>query len=161
MHRQQGFGLIEVLIALLISAFGLMSMAGLQVTGLRNSHHAYQGTMATILAAEMADRMRANQEALNSGSYAQANSTSYAICESTGCSAAQRAEHDTYEWTNAINTNLFSGQGLVCIDSTPDKTDTPAAPACDGLGDVYTIKIWWDEDRNGAIDEPYILSVTP
>lgn len=66
---QQGFSLLEVLIAILILAIGLLGMAQLQGSGMRSSHGAYLRTQATILAADILDSMRANPTVARSGGY--------------------------------------------------------------------------------------------
>ncbi len=57
----EGFTLLEILVAVLVLSIGLLGIAGLQVTGLRFNHSAYARTQATLLAYELADRMRANR----------------------------------------------------------------------------------------------------
>ncbi len=60
MKTNTGFTLIEVLIAMLVLAVGLLGLAGLQATSLRNNQSAYNRSQATQLAYDLADRMRAN-----------------------------------------------------------------------------------------------------
>ena len=59
-NKNAGFTLIEVLIAMLVLAVGLLGLAGLQATSLRNNQSAYNRSQATQLAYDLADRMRAN-----------------------------------------------------------------------------------------------------
>lgn len=159
--KNSGSSMVELLITLVITSIGLLGLANIQLIGLRNNVFAYNRTQAIILASDMSDRMRANSEAVIAGDYIQATSTEYSTCQSAaGCSSSEMAKNDTYEWLQLIG-ELPSGAGLVCIDSTPNSTDTPASPACDGLGNIYTIKIWWDDDRDGSIDAPFIVSVQP
>lgn len=68
-RRQRGFSLIEVLIAILILAIGLLGMAHMQASGMRSTHGAYLRTQATILAGDILDSMRANVTAARGGSY--------------------------------------------------------------------------------------------
>jgi type IV pilus assembly protein PilV len=161
--KNSGVGMIELLITLVITSIGLLGLAGLQVNGLRNNQFAYNRTQAIILASDISDRMRANSEAVIAGNYVQAaNSTAYSTCLiSSGCSSNEMAKNDTYEWHELIVERLPLGDGLVCIDSTPNSADTPASPECDGVGKDYAIKIWWDGDRDGALDSPFILSFRP
>ena len=56
-----GFSLIEVLIAILVTAFGLLGFALLQTTSLRFAQGANQRTQATNLAYDLLDQMRANR----------------------------------------------------------------------------------------------------
>lgn len=61
-RRESGFSLIEVLVAMLILAIGLLGLAALQAQGLRFNHDAYVRTQATHLAYDIIDRMRANPD---------------------------------------------------------------------------------------------------
>jgi type IV pilus assembly protein PilV len=60
MKTGAGFTLIEVLVAMVVLTVGLLGLAGLQATSLKNSQNAYYRSVATQLAYDMADRMRAN-----------------------------------------------------------------------------------------------------
>ena len=68
-RRQRGFSLIEVLIAILVLAIGLLGMANMQASGMRSTHGAYLRTQATFLAGDILDSMRANVTAARGGSY--------------------------------------------------------------------------------------------
>lgn len=54
---ERGFGLIEVLVALLVLGLGLLGLAGLQISALRASHAAYQYTVADIMARDAMERL--------------------------------------------------------------------------------------------------------
>jgi type IV pilus assembly protein PilV len=69
MSRQTGSSLLEVLIAVVILAFGLLGLAGLQATSVKSSHSAYQRSQATLLAYDMVDRMRAARTAAIAGRF--------------------------------------------------------------------------------------------
>lgn len=56
----KGFSLLEVLIAVLVIAFGLLGMAALQLKAVQNSHSAYQRTVASIIAMDAAERLWIN-----------------------------------------------------------------------------------------------------
>ena len=58
--KQQGFTLLEVLIALLVLSIGLLGLAALQTTGLRSNEMASMRTTSTMLAYDISERMRAN-----------------------------------------------------------------------------------------------------
>ncbi len=149
---EQGFTLIEVMIAVLVLSIGLLGLAGLQVTALQNNQGAFMRSQATALAYDLADRMRANVLGTISGNYNPANAGTNANCgTTTGCSPQAMAENDLQDWNTSIATYLPMGEGFVCIDSTPSDGANAAAPACDGVGTQYAIKIWWDENKDGAI----------
>jgi type IV pilus assembly protein PilV len=60
-HRAGGFTLVEVLVALVVLSVGLLGLATLSLEGLRVSRDALHGTHAVALAADLADRVRANR----------------------------------------------------------------------------------------------------
>jgi type IV pilus assembly protein PilV len=159
--RQTGMTLIEILISLLILAIGLLGMAGLQTVSLRNTQSAYQRTQAAILSTDIVERVRANLQGVEAGSYDNADGAVTAACNSvSGCTAEQMAANDVAEWKAALAATLPLGAGTVCADATPDD-GTALAPACDGAGDVFAVKIWWDSDRDGTAQNLFTMSFQP
>ncbi len=69
MKRQSGSTLLEVLVAVVILAFGLLGLAGLQTTSVKSNHSAYLRSQASLLAYDMADRMRTTRSAAEAGRY--------------------------------------------------------------------------------------------
>jgi len=61
-RRDTGFSLMEVLVALLVLAIGLLGLAALQAQGLRFNQDAYIRSQATSLAYDIIDRMRTNRD---------------------------------------------------------------------------------------------------
>ena len=157
--RQKGTTLIEVLVSLLILSVGLLGMVGLQTMSLRNTQTAYLRTQATVMTADVIERMRANAQGVRAGSYDDGVGALTAACLTvTGCAPNLLAAHDIAEWQAALAADLPSGAGVVCIDSTPDD-GTPAANACDGIGVNYVVKVWWDDNRDGVANQRAIVSV--
>lgn len=145
--RSGGFTLIEILVTLFILAVGLLGLAGLMVDGMRNNQGAYLRTQASILAYDMADRMRANrEEAEDGGEYAgfstdgESASTTIPACASTtnGCTPEQQAEVDKVQWTRQIQ---GAGSGMVML---PGGVGTISHDATD---DIFTIRISWEETK--------------
>ena len=72
-----GFTLIEVLVALLIVALGMLGNAMLQLQGMKNSNDAYLRSQIGLFAYEIADKVRANRECqvayTNQGFFSLAN----------------------------------------------------------------------------------------
>ncbi|PJK06471.1 type IV pilus modification protein PilV [Lysobacteraceae bacterium NML71-0210] len=66
---QQGVGLIEVLIAVLVLAVGLLGVAALQAVTLRNSGSSVERSQAVIQAYGALDMLRANKDAAISGAF--------------------------------------------------------------------------------------------
>jgi len=129
--NQQGFTLIEVLVAMLITSFGLLGIAGLVVTSLRYNQTASQRSIATGLAADMMDRMRANSFAVIDANGAKQNNyiattaqvsaskpTPDCTSPTVTCTAAQMAAWDWYEWRAGVVGQLPGGQGAIQWDPT-------------------------------------------
>ncbi len=145
---QSGFTLVEILIALLVLSIGLLGLAGLQTAGLRANHSANLRTQATLLAYDMTDRMRANREGYEDGDYDDPTAAaSIAAAEpSRGCTPAQMAEQDRYEWDDRVAETLPQGVGVVCLDNSPDDGDDLASDGCSGSGNTYAVKLWWVDE---------------
>jgi type IV pilus assembly protein PilV len=159
MKINTGFTLIEVLIAVVILAGGLLGLAGLQVATLKNNQSAYLRSQATQLAYDMSDRMRSNRLGTANGNYNNQSATSN-NCETSSCTPAQMAGYDLAQWNAALAAQLPSGSGVVCIDSTPND-GTVASNACFNNGNSYAIKIWWDDERSGSASKLFVMSFQP
>jgi len=159
-----GFTLLEVLIAIVVVAFGLLGLAGLQLFALKNNQSASARVAATSLASDMIDRMKANFQGVIAGNYHAPDLTSYGgpavpTCNTVaGCTPAELAQHDLLEWTTRVAAALPGGVGIVCSDPTPnDAAPTPTPPALTGCAPaatsdlpLYAVKIWWVDDRSQA-----------
>ncbi len=159
--RQSGTTLMEVLVSLLILSFGMLGMAGVQGVSLRGNQAAYYRTMATTLSVDVVERMRANISAVDDGDYDDVVGAATANCfAAVGCTGAQLAAQDIFDWSATVAATLPLGASAVCLDSTP--TDgTAAANACDGAGSIYAIKLWWDDDRDGTADQVFRTTFQP
>lgn len=110
-------------------------------------------SQVTALAYDLADRMRSNVPGANANAYDPATAAAVAACSTTtGCTTQQLAQNDLAEWNAEINAYLPMGQGWVCIDSTPNDGSSALDPQCDGVGTQFTVKIWWDDNRDGVIN---------
>lgn len=154
---QQGFTLVEVLVAIVVLSIGLLGLAGLQATGLRNNHSAYLRTQATLQAYDIIDRMRAN--VLGQSAYYSTPTGKNCEGASANCSPADLADYDRSQW-NAANANILpSGTGVVCRDTSPDD-GTSTAPACDNAADAPVVKVWWIDERDGSVQR-FVTSFRP
>jgi type IV pilus assembly protein PilV len=141
--RQQGFSLIEVLVALTIISIGLLGIVGLQTHTQKVSSNAYYQTQSIIITHDMAEKIHANPIASYQKQYHLKQPLRSANChKQTGCSPYSMAKNDLFEWHEIINQQLPQGAGVVCIDSTPND-GKPNVPACDNQGAYYAIKLWW------------------
>lgn len=69
LSMERGSTLLEVLVSIVIIAFGLLGLAGLQATSVKGNHSAYLRSQATLLAYDMGERMRAAREDTQNGTY--------------------------------------------------------------------------------------------
>lgn len=123
--RQQGATLIEILVSVLVIALGLLTMASVQSNSVKFQKTSEFRAVATLLASDLADRMRANQPgvvaqgyAVNSGSFSeglltadnegatQACGTIDALGKLQPCSEQQMAAEDMYEWRSRLRASL-------------------------------------------------------
>lgn len=68
-RAQRGVGMIEVLVAVLVLAIGLLGIAAMQAAALRNSQSSLDRSTATVLAYSIFDAMRANANVARVGGY--------------------------------------------------------------------------------------------
>ena len=155
---QTGSGLIESLVSIFVVSIGFVGFAGLQIKGLTAANDSMVRSKAVYLSYQIADRVRANLPGAQAGSYdAFVSAVSNPGCISTACTAAQVAQNDFYEWSTEVAALLPTGSGVICLDSTPDD-GVPAAAACDGAGDVLSIKLWWSEK---GVQHRFVTTLRP
>jgi type IV pilus assembly protein PilV len=67
--KQQGTSLLEVLIAVLVLAIGILGVVGLQSVSLRSTNTAHERAMAVILSETLFEVMRANGPVARTGAF--------------------------------------------------------------------------------------------
>jgi type IV pilus assembly protein PilV len=153
-----GFTMLEVLISIVVIAFGLLGVAGLQAFALKNNQSASLRSTATVLAADMIERIRANSPGATDGFYLEGGAkgvTPAAVtsCLNAGCANPQDlAANDLFEWKAQVAQALPNGVGMVCLDQDikDGASSGPAGTTCDNLGKQLVIYIWWRDDRNAS-----------
>lgn len=114
--KQSGFTLLEVLVAVLVLAIGLLGLAGLMASSVRNNHSAYQRTQATWLAYDIVDRMRVNRDLALANGY-DTTIGSPATCTANPTLSGSMAAQDLAGWKNLLACALPAGDGSVAIAS--------------------------------------------
>jgi type IV pilus assembly protein PilV len=103
----------------------------------------------------MIDRINANPVGVDAGNYDEGTAGQTTACTSSGagCTTAEMAGNDLYEWETSLAAQLPGGVGVVCIDETPDDgtDETNTNNGCSGTGDLYVVKVWWKDDRTGDL----------
>lgn len=122
--RQAGATLIEILVSVLVIALGLLTMASVQSNSVKFQKTSEFRAIATLLASDLADRMRANQLGVAAQSYAVAsgsfsdglltanNEGAKQACgaivngELQKCTQQEMAAEDLYEWRSRLRASL-------------------------------------------------------
>ena len=123
MVRQAGVSLIEVLIAVLVTATGVLGAAALQLNSVKFNQLANVRSTAVLLANDITDRMRANSVLALAGSYDIA-------MDKPAPSGDEINDIDRREWLNELALRLPAGDGSISRN-----------------GNVLTITVQWDESR--------------
>jgi type IV pilus assembly protein PilV len=168
-----GFTLIEVLVAVLLLAVGILGASAVQMAVLRTRHASALMSGGVQLAGTLADRMRANSLAMQAGDaanpYLQARydaasdgapAPAAIMCfGAASCNSAQAAAFDLYETKQTLYADFPHGRLAVCRDATvvsgAGALDWACAPAANA---PVVIKVGW-RDRRDEADAPFGPSV--
>ena len=146
-QNSTGFTLIEILVAALVLAIGILGMATMMLSSLKSDQSAFYRSLASSYAYDMADRIRTNASwaRLNSG-YDDISTENTipndpgCMDDADGCDGAALAALDIREWAN----NFTNVNG---IDASQYKASLPNAVGIvtRGANDLFTITIQWSE----------------
>jgi type IV pilus assembly protein PilV len=131
--RQHGASMIELLVSLLIFAFGMLGLVGMQNKTVAYSQLSLYRSQATALSDDILDRMRADRARAKNGDWSTGLNDAAASISGTTI-----AKTDLKEWKTLVEALLPSGQASITIGVGAD------------AGKV-TVKLQWYE-RFG--DEP-------
>lgn len=129
-REAEGFTLLEVLVAMLVLAVGALGIAAMQLRGLQYNHDAYLRSQISVLAYDIADRMRLNQ----------ASAASYASTYNIGVAGPACTENSA-----AIANDLACWQRRVWEALPPGGS----ANIVDDGGGEFTVTMSW-VDREGT-----------
>jgi type IV pilus assembly protein PilV len=174
--NQSGFSLVEVLVALIIIAVGMLGLAKIQALAYGSTGTANLRSLAAIQASSIASVMHSNRSywsaVTNGFTYgfvgtAAANSTDSAVasssntCSSATCTARQIAALDLANWHTAVTSVLPNATANIACAVT---ASTPV---------TCTIQLQWSETStainsqssgnvvSGSGSVPYTLYVVP
>ena len=145
--RERGVSLIEVLVTLVVLAFGLLGVAGLQAKMSLAEMEAYQRSQALAALSEMTERISAN--GTQAASYLNQGTIGTADAQPASCTAiAAGPARDICEWSNSLKgaseqksaTNVGGMLGAVgCI------TQLQALNATLGVctAGIYQVSVAW------------------
>ena len=159
---QRGFTLLEVLIALVVLAVGMLGIAALQARGMQYNTDAYARTQATILAYDMIDRMRtrsyplSNDPDKNKLEDAMRLYTTTAANTDGACDTASTAVAEELEcWQLEIDRTLPGGTNGTVTCNPCNDDGNPG-------NDIYQVTLSWvNRAAAGAPAIPVMVSFQP
>ncbi|MEH6493748.1 type IV pilus modification protein PilV [Halopseudomonas sp.] len=133
----RGFSLLEVLVAVLVLALGILGAASLQLSALRYQSGSLHATHASLLAQDMLERLRANPEQLALYGMTVEGDCEQAIAHRLAVTADSVLTQDKLDFTRAVTCELPSGRARLSLH--------------EGLASV---QLRWSEARQfaGALD---------
>ena len=141
----RGSSLVEIMVTLVILAFGLLGVAGLQTKVGVAEMESYQRAQALLALSQMTERMSANTA--NAASYVSNTPVGTGDAQPTDCSGiAPGANRDLCEWSNTLKgtTETLSGAstgglsgGRGCV--TQVQAPNPALGVCSA--GIYQVSV--------------------
>lgn len=138
----RGFTLIEVLVALVVMAFGLLGIAGLLLVTLRTNTSSSMKQQAVQAAYNAVDRARANRTVAVASGYNVDNLVASGTptypaapgvdCNTASCTSIQVASYDTWYWLARDLARLPLGCGSITSQASGNNT-------------VLTVTVQWDD----------------
>jgi type IV pilus assembly protein PilV len=119
----QGFTLLEVLVSMLVLAIGLLGVAAMQLRGLQYNHDAYLRSQISVLAYDVADRIRLNQSQAASyvGDYtvptsAPSGCTQAAVSASNDLARSHRQVYEALPPGSRANITVASNEYTISLE---------------------------------------------
>ena len=102
MTRQHGHSLLELLVAVSVVGIGALGVAQLQMRNAQNNRAALEHSVATMLAEDMLERIRANPTAAYAGVGTGQPPPAFVNCLASDCAPPQLAAFDIAAWKCAL-----------------------------------------------------------
>ena len=151
----KGVGLIEVMVALAVFTVGILGTFGMQIEAKKANYQAAQRSLATNLARDIIERMRANRTELDA--YAVDGFTGEGLptgrdCALQQCTTIELAARDLDEW----GSSLAGEQAVVAIDGKRIRSGGLVDPmACiENESGYVRLSISWLGSEQFSIEEP-------
>ncbi|MFN9707997.1 MAG: type IV pilus modification protein PilV [Burkholderiales bacterium] len=149
---ERGTSLIEALVSLVVLAFGILGMLGIQIKSMSDNKNATQRVIAARIADDLFERIKANRGGIS-------NISSYVIgvnqwpatnpppidsdrCDKIFCSPQQQSAFDLWQWRERVSRMLDGGRATTFI--------SPSDPGQIGVMVAWPIRL-----TDVAIDDSY------
>ena len=154
-NRQSGFSLIEVLVATVILAVGILGIAGLQVVSLQQNRSALLRSEGLQIGSDILDRMRANPTEDYSGIAFGDEPPAAEDCNdpAANCTTAEMMEFDQAIWLCSIDP-VDPDDGTIFPICTTLGVTVGALPGGEGritvdADGVHEVAVRWVDDGDG------------
>lgn len=152
----RGASLIEVLVAMLVLAAGVLGMVGLQIGTAQNNRAALERSLATLLASDLMERMRANRGTAYPD-VGEGAPGAFGDCMARPCTPAQLAAFDVVvwkcslgRWNDAVPCQAVRSNGLL-----PPLDRQRGLPLGDGAlarrGGLVAVTVLWEGAVPGRV----------
>ncbi|MFO1278239.1 MAG: type IV pilus modification protein PilV [Burkholderiaceae bacterium] len=169
--HQRGMTLVEVLVALVIFALGMMGAGGLILSSMRSSQYSSNASVAISLARDYGEIMQlipasvqATSEAGTGNTFAIDSSVAMTVptqtCKTNACNGDQMIAWNVWEWAQRVSKELPGGRAVVCKDTDPKDANGLFRWTCDGAGTMTVIKFGWSAKTGAAGTGDNILNAT-
>jgi len=133
--RQRGVGLIEVLIAIVVVALGVLAIIRMQTNMVKANQSALLRSQATFLVYDMADRLRVDRQSAITGLYDRA------FDDELPADGVSVEGTETRDWLVRIADVLPAGEGAVVSN-----------------GVQATVSVRWDDSRGDQALEVFSMT---
>ncbi len=145
--------LVEVLVALVIFAIGMLGAGGLILSSLRSNQFSTSASTAISLARDYGDIMQtipARVESTAAGTTSaftidtDASMTAPSqTCQTNTCTPDQMIAASTWDWIQRVKAALPKGRAVICKDTDPKDSNGLYKWDCDESGSMMVIKFGW------------------
>jgi type IV pilus assembly protein PilV len=130
MDRQRGVTLVEVMVAVLVAAVGVLGAAAMQLSALKYTDSSRMTSQASFIVYDVIDRIRANAAAGVLDNYAMSS-----VAAAPG-SASSVLDQDKIDFANNVSELLTDGAGSITVNQSQ-----------------VTVEVSWSEGRAGGNDD--------
>lgn len=147
-RRQRGITLLESLVAIVITALGILGVLGVQMRTLADTQTAVRRAQAIRLIEDLGERMKVSPNALlsikdyESGFSKKGSELTASNCGSTTCTPAEQAGYDLKQWKTTVEASLPAGQASIFL--------APGETADTNRRQLGVIIAWRENERAGT-----------
>jgi len=158
LSRQRGLSLLEALVALVVSALGILGVAGMQLRTLSDTQNAVYRSQAIRLIEDLSERLKIQPNALLQINPKSGGNASYVVdrwsaslatpskdCKREWCDANALAIWDIVQWHKLVQSTLPAGDGVVFL--------TQAENAANGDRRQLGVLLRWRQNERAKLSD--------